>query len=143
MMLELWLGIAIACIPMLSPLTRKVLKDTSDTPFKFKVTTKSPESRTGGNRGIQLGTFGSTKLRKSSRDMYTELDSSQDGIRDLSHAEDDPECQLPTVPAAATGKTTTEVVYDPTIAEKFSLPKGREIYIRREVDMEYERKSGH
>ncbi|KAJ4416152.1 hypothetical protein N0V82_006912 [Gnomoniopsis sp. IMI 355080] len=90
-MLELWLGIIVACIPTLAPLLNRYVK-----PAVVDLI-KSIKNKTGGGssnntygdndrRAINLVTIGGTggsKTKHGTGRIYTELDDSQEAINDL------------------------------------------------------------
>jgi hypothetical protein len=124
-LLELWLGIIVACIPTLAPILKKYGKPALQKMSKYKLSGASSDSHPGV---VAMGTFGNMKT-KSSRDMYTELDSSQDAIRQQHDVED----QVSTPRPAA--MTTTDCAYEPE--KTYPAPNHRAIHIRHDINMAY------
>ncbi|KAL2259509.1 hypothetical protein VTK26DRAFT_6799 [Humicola hyalothermophila] len=129
-LLELWLGIIVACIPTLAPILKKYGKPALQKISKYKLSGASADSRSGA---VQLGKF-SNMNNKNSRDMYTELDSSQDAIRGPNH---DLEDQV-SVPTRAAPTTTTACAFDPAAPESPRRgPNSKVIHIRHDINMDY------
>lgn len=133
-LLELWLGIIVACIPTLAPILKKYGKPALQKMSKYKLSGHSSDSR--NRQGpVPLGKF-SNMNSKNSRDLYTELDSSQDAIRGVQH---DLEDQV-SVPRQA-AMTTTACEYEPE--NKHHHPgggvnaKSKAIHIRHDINMAY------
>lgn len=133
-LLELWLGIIVACIPTLAPILKKYGKPALQKMSKYKLSGHSSDSRNRQGGTVPLGKF-SNMNSKNSRDLYTELDSSQDAIRGVQH---DLEDQV-SVPRQA-AMTTTACAYEPELPENKHHgvgAKSKAIHIRHDINMAY------